>query len=174
MRIWARFIRATRLSRDFFDVKVLIIGAVPILDGALQWVSGSKTIHWNDLGILAASYVIVVVGVFIWKFIEAPEEIATDEERNSIVQKGLSRLGNDHVVVLRRMLIVDQMTAYEAYTYLNESAKKLYPNVMVDIRGWTQLLIYNSQTTCYEIKPALKAALRKALKKRKKTEPETV
>jgi hypothetical protein len=153
------------MTLDFFDVKVLVIGAAPVLFAAYRWVLEGTAIHWKDVLPLASAYATVLVGVSIWSCLKAPEELATDAERDTIVRDALADCDEADRRVLQHLLVVGQMTEDEVLYCLQGLHSSRGREIFPQLRNRTQLLTYNRQTWCYEIKPALREPLRKALKK---------
>jgi hypothetical protein len=70
--VWKRCKTAVSLAVDFVSLKVMILGAIPVV----LWLLKKLTITWrkapaSDLFLLVASYVIVWLGIVVWKFSEA-------------------------------------------------------------------------------------------------------
>jgi hypothetical protein len=166
VQLWLRILKATKLTRDFFDLKVLVIGTTPVLFGVYRWIVEGKAVQWKDALPLAASYFTIGLIVMIWNYLRAREEIATDQERHAIVNEALAQFDENDREVLRHLEIAGSITISQAQDFMRRRGCDWNEHNLMNQRHRTPLLIYNSQTTCYTIAPDLRPILRKALKKR--------
>jgi hypothetical protein len=58
------------MSVEFFGLRAIVIGSIPVVYWGLKWVRGNRT-SITDLLFLGMSYAGVAAGVLVWKFVES-------------------------------------------------------------------------------------------------------
>jgi hypothetical protein len=70
MKGFSRLRKAMAMSVDFFGLRAIVIGSIPVIYWVLKWVRGDRS-SITDILFLCISYASIAVGVLVWKFIDA-------------------------------------------------------------------------------------------------------
>jgi hypothetical protein len=106
-----RLYKALNLMVGFLGLKIIILGAIPVV---YYWLLKRLPAAWSgkplsDLSLLVASYPIVGLGVYIWKFVEAghvlKEEDKIAQPREEYFQRKLASFSPEEKDALAEIVI---------------------------------------------------------------------
>ncbi|MGB8064515.1 MAG: hypothetical protein WCF26_21680 [Candidatus Sulfotelmatobacter sp.] len=90
--------KAVAMSVQFFGLRAIVIGSIPVIYWALKWVRGNRS-SITDILFLCISYASIAVGVLVWKFVEAKGVLSWEHE----VMEKINQLSPQEQSELRRI-----------------------------------------------------------------------
>ena len=96
---FSRLRKAVAMSVDFFGLRAIVIGGIPVVYWGLKWIRGNRT-SIIDLLFLGMSYAWVGVGVLVWKFFEADGVLSFEHE----LMEKISLLSREEQSELKRVV----------------------------------------------------------------------
>jgi hypothetical protein len=124
-----------------------------------------EAVSLRNVEVLFTSYAVVILPVFIHKFLKSGKLVRKDEERKAMVKRVVASLSPEQREALRQLLMYSQMTDYEVKTQLASKGFTYSPGqaIFPQIRNLTMFLTYDNSTACYQIKPALVDLIEEAI-----------